>query len=111
AIGRLTEASMSLDDRDHRPAGAPRFARPKCRDAAAARLQAFCLLQSMLLALAALLGYLASLQQIAAPLRFGCGVAALLFAGAALSALWRVNNRFNEEWLGAVLPRDRRNRG
>ena len=102
---------MSIDDRDYRPAGATPFARPKRRDAASARVQALCLLQTMLLALAALLGYLASVQQFGAPLRVSCGVAALLSAGAALSTLWRINNRFNEEWLGAVFPRDRRDRG
>ena len=101
---------MSIDDRDYRPAGATPVAQSKPRDAASARVQARCLLQSMLLALAALLGYLASLGQFGASLRVSCGVAALLFAGAALSALWRLNNRFNEEWLGAVFPRDQRGR-
>ena len=73
-------------------------------------MQAPCLLQSMLLALAALLGYLAWLQQLGTVMRISCGVAALLFASAALCALWRINDRFTEESLGAVFPHDRRDR-
>ena len=100
---------MSIDDRETRPArGSPKSVRDERSDVHSPRLQSFCFLQSMLLALAALLGYLATLQQIDSSVRVVCGVSAILLASAALIALWRLNNRLNEEWLSAAFPRDRR---
>lgn len=100
---------MLSDDLDTRPAReSPISSRQKGSEVLTPRLQSFCLIQSLLLALAALLGYLATLHQIDNPVRVACGVSAVLLAICALTALWRLNNRLNEEWLSAAFPRDRR---
>ena len=64
---------MLSDDLDTRPAReSPISSRQKGSEVLTPRLQSFCLIQSLLLALAALLGYLATLPQIDNPVRVVC---------------------------------------